>query len=259
MPRFGTLQVADWASRLPELDGYATAPVVLKGATVMNLASEIASLAGDPLVPPAMNPSIPPYMHCTISVFPETPFGPVKMAELRVIGRAAYRPRAFVLRSFIDNADAAAELAARWGYPAAAGIVELRERHDRVEAMAYCGGRLILHGEMRHREIVAGVDLQFISSMHLVRTRADGKVVLMQVEPEYAVVRAERGDSKIISFDADAWHTGQCLVLTNPMTATMACCDVTLPRIRYVCDPDRPAYEGTVRVAPRAQERADGT
>jgi Acetoacetate decarboxylase (ADC) len=254
MPRFGTLQVRDWASRIPEVDGYTTAPIVLKGATVMNLASEIASLAGDPLVPAAMNPSIPPYVQCTVSIFPETPFGPIKMAELRVVARAAYRPRAFVLRSFIDNAEAAREMARRWGYPAAAGTVEMRERHDRVEAMAYCGGRLILHGEMRHREIVAGVDLQFISSMHLVRNRADGKVVLMQVDPEYAVARAERGDSHIISLDPDAWHTGECLLLTNPMTATLAYCDVTLPRIRYVCDPDRPAYEGTVRVAARVQE-----
>ena len=48
---------------------------------------------------------------------------------------------------------------------------------------------------------------------------------------------------------AAAWHTGDHLVLTNPMTATLAFCDVTLPRIRYVCDPLRPAYEGTTKVA----------
>jgi hypothetical protein len=252
MPRFGTLRVSDWAGLIPELDGYGTDPLVFKDATVINLASEIASLPGDPLVPAAMNPSIPPYVHCTISVLPQTPFGAVRMAELRVIARAAYRPRAFVLRAFIDNADAAREMARRWGYPIAAGTVEIRERHDRIEATAFSGGRLILHGEMRHREIVAGVDLQFISDMHLVRNRADGKVVLMQVDPEFMVKAAERGDSNIISLEADAWHTGECLVLTNPMTATLAHCDLTLPRIRYVCDPDRPAYEGTVRVAPRA-------
>ena len=248
MPRFGALQLKDWKSRVPQLDGYGTQPLVLKGATVMNLASEIAALAGDPLVPAAMNPSIPPYVHCTISVFPETPLGPFKVAELRIVGRAAYRPRAFVLRSFIDNAPAARELASRWGYPAATGTIEMRERHDRVETTVHAGGRLILHGEMRQREIVAGVDLQFISSMHLVRNRADGKLVLMQVDPEYAVARAERGDSNIILVDGDAWHTGEHLVFTNPMTATLAYCDVTLPRIRYICDPERPAYEGTTKV-----------
>jgi hypothetical protein len=248
MPRSGALQLKDWMSRVPQLDGYGTQPLVLKGATVMNLASEIAALAGDPLVPAAMNPSIPPYVHCTISVFPETPLGPFKVAELRIVARAAYRPRAFVLRSFIDNAPAARELSSRWGYPAAAGTIEMRERHDRVETMVHTGGRLILHGEMRQREIVAGVDLQFISSMHLVRNRADGKLVLMQVDPEYAVARAERGDSNIILVDREAWHTGEHLVLTNPMTATLAYCDVTLPRIRYICDPERPAYEGTTRV-----------
>src|SRR5208283_4288566 len=198
MPRFGTLRLEDWMSRVPEVDGYATQPLLLKGATVMNLASEVASLAADPLVPAAMNPSIPPYVHCTISDFPETPFGPFKVAELRIVARAAYRPRAFVLRSFIDNPAAECELAHRWGYPAAAGQIEMRQRHDRVETMVYANGRLILHGEMRQREIVAGVDLQFISSMHLVRNRADGKTVLMQVDPEYAVTQAERGASNII-------------------------------------------------------------
>jgi hypothetical protein len=249
MPRFGTLPLDDWISRAPEVDGFAAQPILLKGAMVMNLASEIASLAGDPLVPAAMNPSIPPYVHCTISDFPETPFGSVKLAELRVVARAAYRPRAFVLRSFIDNPQAERELALRWGYPAAAGKIEIRQRHDRVETMVYAQGRLILRGEMRQREIVAGVDLQFISSMHLARNRADGKTVLMQVDPEYAVTRAERGASNIMLVDPQAWHTGKHLVLTNPMTATLAWCDVTLPRIRYVCDPLRPAHEGTTRVA----------
>lgn len=249
MPRFGTLQLEDWLSRIPEVDGYATQPLILKGAMVMNLAAEIAALAGDPLVPAAMNPSIPSYVHCTISDFPETPFGAVKIAELRIVARAAYRPRAFVLRSFIDNPAAGRELAHRWGYPAAAGKIEIRQRHDRVETMVYADRRLILHGEMRQREIVAGVDLQFISSMHLVRNRADGKTVLMQVDPEYVVTRAERGASNIMLVDPAAWHTEEHLVLTNPMTATLAFCDVTLPRIRYVCDPLRPAYEGTTRVA----------
>lgn len=249
MPRFGTLRLADWMSHVPDVDGYATQPLLLKGAMVMNLASEVASLAANPLVPVAMNPSIPPYVHCTISDFPETPFGPFKVAELRIVARAAYRPRAFVLRSFIDNPAAERELAHRWGYPAAPGKIEMRQRHDRVETMVYAHGRLILHGEMRQREIVAGVDLQFISSMHLVRNRADGKTVLMQVDPEYAVTQAERGASNIILVDPAAWHTQEHLVLTNPMTATLAFCDVTLPRIRYVCDPLRPANEGTTRVA----------
>ncbi len=249
MPRFGTLRLEDWMSRVSEVDGYTTQPLSLKGAMVMNLASEIASLAADPLVPAAMNPSIPPYLHCTISDFPETPFGPFKIAELRIVARAAYRPRAFVLRSFIDNPEAERELARRWGYPAAAGRIEIRQRHDRVETMVYAGGRLLLHAEMRQREIVAGVDLQFISSMHLVRNRADGKTVLMQVDPEYAVTQAERGASNIILADPESWHTDEHLVLTNPMTATLAFCDVTLPRIRYVCDPLRPANEGTTKVA----------
>jgi hypothetical protein len=249
MPRFGSLPLDQWIARVPEVEGFGAEPLILKGATVFNLASEIASLPGDPLVPAAMNPSIPPYIHCTISDFPESPFGPFKMAEVRVVARAAYRPRAFVLRSYVDNAGAARELARRWGFPVAAGRIEIHTRHDRVEALAWAQERLILHGEMRQREIVAGVDLQFISSMHLARNRADGKTVLMQVDAEYAVTRAERGDSNIILIDALAWNTGDHLMLTNPMTATLAACDVTLPRIRYVCDPSRPAYEGTIKVA----------
>ena len=255
MPRFGTLQLSDWQGRAPEVDGYGTEPLILPGAKVLNLASEIASVEADPLVPAAMNPSIPPYVLFTIGDYPQTPFGPFKIADIRIVARAAYRPRAFVLRSFIDNSQAAHELSHRWGYPAGAAKIEMRERHDRVETTVQTDARLIFHGEMLQREIVAGVDLQFISSMHLVRNRDDGKVVLMQVDPEYAVTRAERGVSKIMTVNQEAWHAGGCLLLTNPMTATLAYADVTLPRIRFICDPERPAYEGTIKVAAASQPR----
>jgi hypothetical protein len=249
MPRFGTLHSSDWQNRVPEVNGYGTEPLVLPGARVLNLASEIAAVEADPLVPAAMNPSIPPYVLCTIGDYPQSPFGPFRIAEIRIVARAAYRPRAFVLRSFVDNPQAAHELSHRWGYPAASAKIEMRERHDRVESTVNTDGGAIFHGEMSHREIVAGVDLQFISSMHLVRNRNDGKMVLMQVDPELAVTRAERGETKIMTIDQDAWHAGGCLLLSNPMTATLAYADVTLPRIRFICDPERPAYEGTVKVA----------
>ena len=148
-----------------------------------------------------MNPSIPPYVHCTVGDFPEIPFGPFKVAESASwrappIGRArsSCAPSSIIPKPSERTAH-------RWGYPAAAGKIEMHPRHDRVETMVYAEGRLILHGEMRQREIVAGVDLQFISSMHLVRNRADGKTVLMQVDPEYAVTQAERGASNIILVD----------------------------------------------------------
>ena len=49
--------------------------------------------------------------------------------------------------------------------------------------------------------------------------------------------------------DKQAWNCADYLELTNPISASFAKCDVTLPKIRYVVDPERPALQGTTKVA----------
>jgi len=74
-----------------------------------------------------------------------------------------------------------------------------------------------------------------------------GSLGMMQVDPSFAVDRAERGTPHLGSFDAAAWGDAR-IVPTHPVSASIAIAAVTLPRIRYVCRPDVGAFDGTERV-----------
>ena len=248
-PRFGLLDLKLRASSAPFIDGYETEPWLLKQAKILNLAHEIDDLSADHLLPPAMHPVIPAYATLTVSVYPQSPVGGFSIAEVRVMGRAGVRPRGFVLRSFVDNEHARAELAARWGYPVAPGEIHLAQRHDRVQARVTAEGRTVLEFELLDRDPISGADIQYVASMHLARNQHDQKAVLVQVDPEYVFARAERGRPRLIHCDFDAWRANGYLKFTNPISATFTTCDVTLPKLRYIVDPNRPAMQGTTKIA----------
>ncbi len=249
MPRYGTLDVKQFAAEAGQVHGYKTEAWTLKQAQILNIAIEIDEAAGDKLVPPAMHPTIPPYVLVNVMHCRESPVGSFSLAEVRVVGRAGVRPRGFVLRSYIDNQAAARALQERWGYPVAAGEVQLELRHDRVQGHVKAGGKPILECEMLDRDTISGADVQYIASMHMARNKEDGTLVLVQVDPEFVFSKAERGKPRVNLLDAAAWRTGGNLILNNPIMSSFAVCDMTLPKIRYICDPDRPAFQGTTKVA----------
>jgi len=247
--RFGTLDINEVAAAAPQIDGYGTEPLSLKGAQVLNVTSEISAAGSDALLPPSMNPSIPPYVECTVMVCPESPWGPFSTGELRLVGRAGYRPRTRTFKTYIDNPKAAAELARRWGFPVAPGKAHLHLRHERIVVeIDDDKGRRVLEAEMIDRETISGSDIQYIASMHLVRNRADGKLVLVQVDPDYVFTKVERGHSHFMQIDQEAWGSKGLIVPTNPIISTFAQCEVILPKIRFICDPNRNALESTVKV-----------
>jgi hypothetical protein len=248
-PRLGTLDLARWAQSVPTIDGYRTEPWSLKGAQVLEIHMEIADELADALLPRTMHPSIPQYAIFNVTRYPQSPVGPFSIAELRIAGRTGVRPRAHVLRSIVDAEAARRELAARWGYPVHPGEVLLEERHDRVVGKASIEGRLALHVEELDREAIAGNDVQWIATMHLARNREDGKLSLVQVDPGYTIAKAERGRPVVVHLDHDAFRADGYLAVTHPISASFAICDVTLPKLRYVCNPELPALQGTTQVA----------
>ena len=153
------------------------------------------------------------------------------------------------MRSIVDSEDARRALAARWGFPVHPGEVSMEQRHDRVVGKALIDGKVALHIEQLDREAIGGNDIQWIASMHLARNKEDGKLVLVQVDPEYVFSKCERGRPAIVCLDNDAFRAGGSLQVTNPISASFAICDVTLPKLRYVCDPELPALQGTTKVA----------
>lgn len=248
-PRYGTLDLSVWGKTAPTINGYKTEPLVLKGAQILTLNIEIDDDPADALIPRTMHPSIPEYAIFNVTHYPESPYGAFTIAEVRIAGRTGVRPRGFVLRSYCNNEDARRELAARWGYPTVAGDVKLEIRHDRVVGRVSRDGRPVLECELLDRDMISGNDIQYIASMHLARNKEDGKLVLVQVDPEFTFAKAERGKPRILLLDNDAFGAGSNLRLGNPISATFTTADVTQPKIRYLCNPELPAMQGTTKVA----------
>ena len=233
----------------PAINGDKTEPWILKGARILTLNMEIDDDPADNLIPATMHPSIPPYAIFCVTNYPDSPVGPFTIAEVRVSGRTGVRPRGFVLRSFCDNEDARRELAARWGYPAVAGDVKLYIRHDRVVADAGAGGKPVLECEL------LGSRRDLRRRYPVRREHASGSQPLLRqtrsraVDPDFTFAKAERGKPRVILLDNDAFGAGANLRLANPISASFTTADVTLPKIRYICDPGLPAMQGTTKVA----------
>jgi acetoacetate decarboxylase len=251
MPRAGKMDVEAFASRTArEIDGYKTEAWALKGAQILNIHYESNNDTVEQLIPVTLRPAIPAYAIYNVTHYPESPVGAFTIAEVRIGSRAGVRPRGFVLRSYVSSEKAAAELARRWGYPTIVGDVYLRAFHDRVVARVKTAqGKNALEMELLDRDFISGNDVQYISSMHLARNKQDGKLVVVQLDPEWVFTKAERGRPHIIAVDSEAWGAGNLLSAAYPISASYTVCDVTLSPIRYVCDPGQDAFRGTTQVA----------
>ena len=52
--------------------------------------------------------------------------------------------------------------------------------------------------------------------MHLARNKEDGKLVLVQVDPEFMFSKAERGKPRVVALDPTAFGAGANLRLDEP-------------------------------------------
>jgi Acetoacetate decarboxylase (ADC) len=248
MPRSGRMDVAAFAANVSEIEGFKTEAWLLKGAQILNIYYETDNNAADDLLPVTVHPAIPAYLMFNITHYPETPVGPFSIADVRLGCRAGVRPRGFTVRSYVDSEAAARELARRWGWPVTVGKVHLRAFHDRVVARVGAG-KTVLEVEMLDRDFISGSDIQYISSIHLCRNLEDGKLTIVQCDPEWTFTKAERGRPHLVSFDAAAWNGAGKLNPNWPISASFAITDVTIGRIRYVSDPYVDAFRGTTAIA----------
>ena len=251
MPRSGKQEVQAAAARVPLLHGFGTEAWELKGAEILQLSFEVTEEPADWLIPPALNPSIPPYVTLSVARFPQSPVGPFALAQVRLVARAGIRPRGYLLGAYTDSEKAMVELRARWGFMVERGEIALYPRHDRVIGQVTHGGQTILEMELENPEQVSGADVTYLDSLHLTRVEKDGKetLVVIQVDPEYVFHQAQRGRPRLLTFQADAWGTENRLRCTTPITATFTRCDTDLPKLRFALDPAVPAAQGRLRIA----------
>jgi hypothetical protein len=241
----GTADVEALATRAPTIAALDTGPVSLQDVEVLQAAFEQPYSHRQPALPPGLHPTTPSLLILLAWKVADSPWGPFAMAQVRVSCRSGVRPRGYVAGGVIDNQDAAAALAGRFGLPGAPGEVRLLRRYDAIELT------------VTHREASAARltgldpdplnpgDVQFSISSTLARTPRGLRLV--QVEPEYELRRVERIRARLEEFDATAW--GQPMLRpTHSVTAIVAVGNVTIPPLRYVSRPDVSAFEGTEKL-----------
>lgn len=249
MPVFGKQDVEAAAARAPLMTGFDTDAWELKGAQILQLSYEIAEEPAEWLIPPALHPSIPPYVALSVMQYPDSPVGPFALAQVRIIVRAGIRPRGYLLGAYVNSDTAAQELRARWGFSVETAAVSLQPRHDRVIGTVKRNSEVILEVELENPEHVSGADITYLASLHLARVQGQDTPIIVQVDPEYVFHNARRGRPRITTFDPSAWGGGGRLRYTTPIIATMTQCDTDLPHLRFALDPSQPAATGGRRLA----------
>jgi hypothetical protein len=249
MPIAGTLDVSPRVRDTALASDLATEPVVLPRAEILQVMFEIDSAHIDDMLPPAVHRTDPPIATFVFVKATDSPWGPFTLAQTRIGCRAGARPRGFVTGGYIDNLDAEPALAGGWGFSLGAASLALGGRYHDVEAEVRLDDRPILVTSLVDPVPLSGAEIQFAASMQLARVVREGgeQPRLVQVDPELTFHRASRGRPRLDVFEADAWGDGR-IKPVYPVSAWYAMCDLTLPRVRYICDPAVPAFQGTEKV-----------
>ena len=247
MPLLGTREVDPLLDGTSLMPNYGTEQWTLNGVDILQLVFEIRQEAMVSLLPPSLHPTIPPTVVVNVMRVPESPAGAFTLAEVRAGCRAGARPRGFLARCYTDSEEAAQELGARWGYPAQVADVTLKKGYDRVTASVNAAGRAVLGCALINPEPISGGDVQYLPNVNMTRVQtADGATPrIVQVDPDFTFHRADRGKPQLETFDAEAWQLGGADPWW-PVSASYTTADVTMPTIRYVLDPVKPAVQGGV-------------
>jgi hypothetical protein len=248
MPLAGSLDIRALLEDAPTVT-LSDREVRIDGVEILQVLYEISAADIEGLVPPALNPTIPPVVSLLAYRAHDSEFGPFSLVQTRLTARAAVRPRAFLVSARCDNPIAAEALSGSWGFRIQPAEIQLRTFHDRVDCHVVAERRTILDVALVDPEPITGHDIQYAPGMHLAHVHdADGpRPRLVQVDSEYEFRRADRGRPELTTFDAGAWGDPR-LVPTNPVSASFTACDVIIPPVRYICNPDIPAAEGTQNV-----------
>lgn len=263
MPLFGLRDITPLLDGAPLMESLRTEPLELPGVEVLQAMFEIDGGAMQALLPKALHPTIPPTVTFVFWRSADGPLGPFALAQVRAGCRAGVRPRGFLLASYCDAAPAAAALRSRWGFDCRPGLVRLRRHYDRITGQVVVADRTVLQVSLLDPQAISGADVQYVANMNLARvpapeptgapsgrgTQGSGpRMRLVQVDPEFTFRRAERGRPVVEGFAPEAW-AAEGLAPVYPVSATCCTVDLTLPRIRYIVDPDVPAMQGTETVA----------
>lgn len=246
MPLYGVRDISPLVLYAPLASDLARAEVVLPKAEILQVMFEIDDAAILDLLPAALHPAIPPSATFLFWKCAESPAGPFTLAQVRVSCRAAIRPRSFLLVAYCDSPAASEYLASRWGYTCQPAEVSLRRNYDRITGSVRADGRDLLTVSLVDPQSISGGDVAYTPNMNLARVELEGQTVprLVQVDPDYTFHKAERGRPVVDHFQPDDRFT-TLIRPVYPVSASMTVADISMPAVRYVSDPDKPAMQGT--------------
>jgi hypothetical protein len=166
--------------------------------------------------------------------------------HLRVSCRAGFRARALLVGA-ASRGPLAATLADGWAFPGRVADVQIDRRYDRVRVTVGDGDAVVLEAGLDDPRPIGADDIQHVVGLNPGSIEGRGER-LIQVEPHFEPVRAERGRPVLRRFDG-AWFGDVRLAPTHPVAATISLGRLLLPPPRFVQRPDVPAWEGTESLA----------
>ena len=241
----GNDDVAALGRRAPRLASFEGETVTLSGVELLQLTYELGGRPPESFFPPALTPTLPVLAVLSLWRVTAGPLGAFSLAQLRLSCRSGVRPRQLLMASFADGESARAALNERFAFGARKAQVRLERFYDRVDGGVTADGAPVLELDAANPLPLATSDLQFFSSMHPADTPKGLRLV--QVDADFNVTRAERATPAVTRFVPEAFGVPGGS-LAYPVAAFVALCDVTLPKVRFLCRPDVPAFTGTERV-----------
>lgn len=239
----GTARLETLLRDIPAIDTFEIDPVELPAVEIFQANYEMSAHSIESFLPPALDATIPPLGQWTSWSATQSPWGSFCLVMFRISCRSGARPRAFVLASCIDNVDARDALGKHWGLRPDLAEISFQRNYESFELSVLHEGRNLLSLRGNDPDPLSFADIQFFASMHAART--DRGLRLIQFDPHYESVRAERYTPSLRSYDAAYWSGGQALEPAYPVTAYGTQATVHLVKVRFLCRPDVSAFEGS--------------
>ncbi|HVR30926.1 MAG TPA: acetoacetate decarboxylase family protein [Thermoanaerobaculia bacterium] len=241
----GRAQPEAIAAGCPEMVDFGATATPLGDVQTLHVLCEFESRLAEELLPPALHPTLPGVVGWMVQRVGESPWGAFHLAQTRIECRSGVRPRGYLVEAVVDSAAAAEALASGWGFRSRLGTIRLRRYYDEVRAEVAVSGRDVLAIGLRDPQPLAAADVQYVANMNLARTPRGLRLV--QVDPSFALERAERGEPRVDLFDGEAWGVAE-LEPAYPISASSTAGSMTLPQLRFLCRPEVWAFDGTERL-----------
>ena len=123
MPLAGSLDIRPLIDGSPEVVLDDDRVLRVDDVDILQVLYEVRVADRESLVPPALNPTIPPVISFLVYRAKESEFGPFALAQLRLTARSGVRPRAYLVSARCDNPAVSSVLARSWGFRVTPGEI----------------------------------------------------------------------------------------------------------------------------------------